>query len=149
MHDKTREVMLLAAYHIERTADSLKDCCTMDDGIAWDYEGDLHEYEQAMAIVSALRREAGVTEPAEPEPEVITPIGPEAEWYDPAEFVPELMCDVDVIWSSADGKHSVRGIAYRHPVGRWVAVDDDPDMTVEPTAWTPRPQLPKWVEDKL
>lgn len=147
MHDKKREVMLLAAYHIEREAESLKDCCTMDDGIAWDYEGDLHEYEQAMSIVSALRREAGVTEEAEPE--VITPIGPEVTCYDPAKIVPEPLHTVLVVWRPLYDEDVLDvDKAYRCPDGKWVLDDDLSYTAIEPLAWTPKPRIPKWVEDK-
>lgn len=145
MQRKTRELMLLAAWRIEKEAADIRECCTVD-GIAWDEEEDQREYEQAMSIVRALRREAGVTEPAEPEPEVITPIGPEAEWYDPAKHAPEPLHSVLVIWSSA-GVDPIIDMAYRLHDGRWV-LDGGDQLFIEPLAWTPLPQMPKWLEDK-
>lgn len=130
-----REVMMLAAYHIEREAEA------MEDSI---------EYERAMILVTELRRAAGVTDPpagragqAEPGlPTVITPVGPYVYWYDPGQYAPPPLDSVEVIWSAC-GLDPVRDTAYRRFDGLWVLDSIDHDMVIQPLAWTPRPQMPR------
>jgi nucleotide-binding universal stress UspA family protein len=144
MSDRKKELMLLAAYHIETYAAALRESNTTADG-EWDPDdqGARLEYQRHMQIVDMLRREAGVPTDRPTPPDVVTPAGPEVEWHDPAERVPETLHDVVVIWSAlGDDMDLVLDMAYRRNDGQWVLTGSEPDLIIRPWAWTPLPAPP-------
>lgn len=158
-----KELMLLAAYQLEINAAELKESSTYADG-QWDLEdpGARPEYRRQIQIVDMLRLAAGVSDqtaqadhqapalaPMPPVgPAVITPVGPYVYWYDPDQYVPPPLDSVEVIWSAC-GLDPVRDTAYRRRDGQWVLDGSDPDMVIQPLAWTPKPQMPRGLRGVL
>lgn len=150
MSDTKKELMLLAAYHIETHAASLKEGNTTADG-EWDpYDaGARLDYQRHMKLVDMLRRESGVPDHLQRTPEIVTPAGPEVDWHDPAERVPEPLHDVLVIWSAlGDDMELVRDMAYRRLDGQWVLTGSDPELIIRPWAWTPLPSAEGAVQGR-